>query len=153
MESGLQTFRIWAISHRILLVSALLVASAVSVIGWYYTVSAQQSTNAITPSPSPSAIKTETNNVAVPTVTKTDIQVNTSLSGGDDSKPVVKINDQPVEMPASGTLSQTIHDDNGTTTLNISVKSDSSGSAKNHSSTNIKLNSSSESSSTSKDSQ
>lgn len=52
----------------------------------------------------------------------------------------IKVNGRPIPLPASGSLHETFQDSNGTTKLDVSIDSQSSGSTSIDSSTSINLN-------------
>lgn len=52
----------------------------------------------------------------------------------------IKVNGQPIPLPASGSLHEIFQDSNGTTKLDVSIDSQSSGSTSIDSSTSINLN-------------
>ena len=66
----------------------------------------------------------------------------------DAQKPVTEtklnINSEPVVIPESGTVHRVIQDENGTTTVDVKVDSQTNGSSENSTSMNIEVNSSNE---------
>jgi hypothetical protein len=95
------------------------------------------------------SVSTETQTSSTPSSNTTQSTTSTSLQAttnvpGDGSAPQtsVKINGESVPVPPNGEVHRVIQDNNGTTTLNMSVNSGSS-SNRSHSSSSININSSS----------
>lgn len=86
------------------------------------------------PEPNPVLEKAETPKTEVEVSTQTDPSTQTEL----------RINDQTTTLPSNGTVNKSIEGNNGNADVDISVNSRSSGSAQNHSSMNIQLNSKTE---------
>jgi hypothetical protein len=94
-------------------------------------------------------VTTETQTSSTPSsstnqsTTSTSLQATTNVPGdGSAPQTSVKINGESVPVPSNGEVHRVIQDDNGTTTLNMSVKSGTS-SNRSHSSSSININSSS----------
>lgn len=75
----------------------------------------------------------------------------TTPSNSSESKTEVKINNQPIDVPENGSVHRTITTENGTTQINVSTNSDSSGNSysssftTNSTNSNTTMNSSSQS--------
>ena len=79
---------------------------------------------------------------------KTNVQA--TINSGEGNAVVrpqteLKVNNQPVNLPSNGSVNKTIESQDGNTNIDISVKSNSAGSTETNSSTNIQLNTTSES--------
>lgn len=74
--------------------------------------------------------------------TSSSVEVQTS---NDQSQTTVEVNGQPVPISQEGTTHKVIQDENGQTTVDVSIDSDTSGRTTSRSSTDIKLRSSSSS--------
>lgn len=72
------------------------------------------------------------------------VHINTATTQSNATPPIthVQVNDQPVDVPANGSLHKVISSDNGTTTIDVNNQSSNSSSSSS-SSMNIQLNSSS----------
>lgn len=69
----------------------------------------------------------------------TNVQVTSEqTNAGNVAK--LKINNQPVKIPESGTVSQTVETSGGTTKIDVSVNSNTSGSSQTETSSSIQLN-------------
>ncbi len=138
----------WGKSHRLLLLSLLFILFVI-VIDWYYV-------NAMKPV---SQVESENIHQAAPSIpasvdngTSANSSSVQSIIQSDESSPVktsVRINGEQMPVPQTGTTHKVIQDDNGTTTIDISVDSSTVGgtstnSSTTNSSTNIQLNSTSE---------
>lgn len=79
---------------------------------------------------------------------KTNVQATINSDEGNtaaQSQAELKVNNQPVNLPANGSVNKTIESKDGNTNIDISVKSNSAGSTETNSSTSIQLNTTSES--------
>ena len=147
VSKSLRTIGAWGASHQTLLIVALaIIICCAAVIGWRYIYLDRQAST-IQPSvinQAASSIDGGLLNTIYPSTT--DVQVQTSLNGVSDAKPVVKINNQPVSLPANNEIHKVIQDSGGTSVVDISVQSNTSGNTSSSSSTSVQLNSASESS-------
>lgn len=74
----------------------------------------------------------------------TSLQITQSGNVGGPAETELKINSVPVAIPENGSVHRVIHDDDATTTLDISVDSQANGSSQTQTSTNVQINSHSE---------
>ncbi|MEP7204641.1 MAG: hypothetical protein ABI716_00410 [Candidatus Saccharibacteria bacterium] len=81
------------------------------------------------------------------TVTATEVQPAETSQPPPAVNTRLHVNGQPVAVPQTGTIHKVIKDNNGVTTVNVSVDANSSGSSSSDSSTNIQLDSTTEQSS------
>lgn len=140
-------------SHRILLFVALVLMILVSLAGWYYVDSLQQTTRT-------ASQRTATDAPALTVPARKDIPADESTINAtiktDSTPPAVtqvRVNGQRIQTPQTGAVHKTIQNNDGTTTVDISVDANSSGTTTTRSSTSIELNSSSEVNSRSESSQ
>ncbi|MDB5176643.1 MAG: hypothetical protein JWN75_311 [Candidatus Saccharibacteria bacterium] len=63
-----------------------------------------------------------------------------SSTSSSTNKPSVTVNNQPIDVPANGTVHKTVRSDNGTTKVDISVNSNSSTSSTTSTSSNLNVN-------------
>jgi hypothetical protein len=125
-------------------------------LGWWYY-SFAMSLNAVVPmQPINEATEVVAPDVSAPTDAAAELPVsadpaatnefNATISNN-DSQSTVEVNGQSIPVPENGSTHQVIEDDNGKTTVDISVDSNTSGSGtiKSRSSTNINFDSSSRS--------
>ncbi len=67
---------------------------------------------------------------------------NVTAQSSSDGKTSVTVNNQPIDVPENGSVSKTITNENGTTQVNISTNSDSSGNSVSSSVSSTNLNTS-----------
>ncbi len=128
----------------------LFVVALASTLGWY---SSSVSKPAATADVASGETVVNEQQVETPKPTTTDsinsidasLEVTQSQSDG-ESEPVVEtklnINSEPVTIPEDGTVHKVIQDENGTTTVDISVDSQTNGSSEKSTSMNVEVNSS-----------
>ncbi len=136
----------WGTSHRTLLMvclAALIIG--VALIGWRQAYLYHQSSTAQDHVIDQTTSSIESGLLNTVSSSKTDVQVQAALGGETDPRPVVKINSQPVSLPVSGEIHRVVQDSGGTTVIDVSVKSSTSGNSSSDSSTSVQLNSTSES--------
>lgn len=146
VTSIVQSTATWMMSHRTVLFIALILMMIISVAGWYYVDSTQRT--------SQSAVQSETNKSDTPPLSppvrsdvkadETTIETTIKSDGTSPTTTQVNVNGQTIKGPQSGTVHKTIKENNGTTTVDISVDANSSSTSNTHSSTSIEFNSSSE---------
>lgn len=139
----LQAIEDWIATNRVWLIIAAILSFALMMFSLYYVTTIRH------PAVTGTTARPPTSNISeIKPIQQTSLQV-TSLSTNDQSPlTTVKINNQPVDMPASGVIHQVIDNSNGTTTIDVSSDSKSSGTGSSNSSMNIQVNSVSQSSST-----
>ena len=119
----------------------LLAVMAFAFNSWHRTAPPSAAANAVTGRSAASELKVQTTPTTVaPDHAATDTTVETSTSGG-GAKPntQVRINNQPVAVPDNGTLHKTVPTNNGNTSVDISVDSNTTGSSTSNSSSSIQL--------------
>ncbi len=134
---------------------AILIIPIAFLVWWYYSVamalgsvtSLQSDTaTAGDMTPAPQAISPIESALPQDSESTTSTDINTTIQSDNNGiDATVRVNDQPVAVPESGSTHQVIEDANGTTSVDISVGSNSSGTSKSRSSINIDLDSSSRS--------
>ena len=145
VTKSLRIIGAWGISHQTLLIVILAsIVICAAIVGWRYAYldyqlsSAEHSLNVQAPSLKGSLLDT-----AMPSAT--NVQVQATSGGGDKTPPVVKINNQAIDMPANGEVHQVIQDSGGKTVVDVSVQSNTSDNSSTSSSTSVQLSSTSES--------
>lgn len=155
LASNVLTVITWGKSHRVLLLLSFLLVAAVALVSWYYiSVNATQRVPRVTPE----LIKQLPSSASIPNLSDTSANGVTiqSIIQSENTAPLktrVYINGQQVPTPQTGTVHKVIQDNNGTTTVDISVDANSSGDTSTSSFTNIELNSTTELNSSSESSQ
>ena len=143
LTTNMLTMATWRKSHRALLLTLFVIAFVI-IIDWYYANATQPLSRARSESiqqtvPSvPASVRNDTST--------SNSNVQSTIESNDNSpiKTRVSLNGQQVPVPQTGTTHRVIQDNNGTTTVDISIDNNSSGSTSNNSSTNVQLNSTSE---------
>lgn len=136
----------WVKSHRMVLLPILLIVFVI-IIDWYYVNATQPTSRATSENlqqAAPSIPASTRNDSSTSSTNVQSIIQNDDTSASSPIKTSVNINGRQVPVPQTGTTHKVIQDDNGTTTVDISVDNNSAGSTSNNSSTNIQFNSTSE---------
>lgn len=99
------------------------------------------------PQPSPAPVSdTQTTTAPVSSTDQADVNINSnSSSNTNSSQTSVEVNGQQIAVPDNGSTHQVIESENGKTTVDINVDSNTSGSSESRSSTSVKMRSSSNS--------
>ncbi len=122
-----------------------LIGIPVAVYGWYHSQAAPAANIMTTQTSQKSPTLTSPPPVqATAPDTNIDVQAN-SQGTGQNVKTKLKVNNQQITVPDNGSAHQTIQSSGGPTSVDISLNTSSNGAASNHSSTNIQLNSTSDS--------
>lgn len=149
-----QRFTSFAGKHRVMSIVFIIAASLATITGVFVLQSAEATQRAKqqTISQTQPVVSTTTNTTSEqPTVvdeqktSEQPTQNNTSVSRSDTGS-TVTVNNETIQLPANGSVQRTIQDDDGTTQVNVSVNSNSSGSNTSFNSTSINSNSSNQSS-------
>lgn len=126
-----------------------LAIAILSGLGWYASSFARQSPSAQSNQQAPAA--TQSHDMPEPPMINADAQVTTDLQvtqsqSADDSTSEAKlyVNSEEVAIPDNGTVHRVIQNDNGTTTVDISVDTEAHGSTEQSSSMNVEVYSRSE---------
>lgn len=87
------------------------------------------------------SVTTNTDNQPVVTTQESKTEATTTTEpSSSDAKTSVTVNNQPIDLPANGTVHKTITNENGTTQVDVSVNSDSSGNSVSSSVSSTNLN-------------
>jgi hypothetical protein len=129
----------------------LFVLAMASTLGWYSSSVSKPATTAdVTREEAP--IDAQQVEVPKPASTDSTNSIDARLEvtqTGNAEEPAVEtklnINSEPVAIPEDGTVHKVIQDENGTTTLDITVDSQANGSSENSTSMNVEVNSSTQS--------
>ena len=128
----------------------LFVLAMASTLGWYSSsVSKPATTTDVTREEAPIDTRQVESPKPATTNSTNSIDTNLEVTQMDNAKePIAEtklnINSEPVVIPESGTVHKVIQDENGTTTVDIKVDSQTNGSSENSTSMNIEVNSSNE---------
>ncbi len=137
----LQAIKNWIAANRTWLFIAILSSLALIVASFYYVIADRQpAVTGFTPKQAPSNI------YPIKPITQTSLNITSLATDNQPPLTTVKVNKQPVDMPASGVIHQVFDDASGTTTIEVSSDSKSSGEGSSNSFMNIELNSVSQSS-------
>lgn len=124
----------------------LFVVAVASTFGWYSssasranTVNIHHDTSSTTKPDSPKSVPDQSTSEI-----NTNLEFKQSTSSGSSGNTELKVNSQPIDIPKNGTTHKVIHDNNGTTTIDVSADSSTSGSSSNNTSTRVEVNSNSE---------
>lgn len=127
----------------------LFVLAMASTLGWYSSSVSKPATTADvtreeTPIDVPQQVETPK---SAPTDSTNSIDASLEVTQTDNTEaPAVEtklnINSEPVVIPEDGTVHKVIQDENGTTTVDITVDSQANGSSENSTSMNVEVNSS-----------
>ncbi len=153
LSSSLEAATTWIKFHQasFFLGLSLVIACAVAVV--YYMNPSHPASRAVS-----EGVKTTPPAVLVPVRSDTSIMT-TEVQSATINQPApavntrVHVNGQQVSVPKTGTVHKVIKDDNGVTTVDVSINANSSGSSTSYSSTNIELDSTTEHSSYTESSQ
>jgi hypothetical protein len=144
----LHTIENWIAANRIWLIIAVSLSFTIMIFSLYYITAIRQ------PATAGATAKPLTSNIStIKPIQQTSLQVTSLSTNNQPAATSVKINNQPVDMPANGVVHQVVNDTNGTTTIDVSSDSKSSGTSSSNSSMNIQVNSVSQSSSSTESNQ
>ncbi len=145
VAKSLRIIGAWGVSRQTLLILILaVIVVCAAIVGWRYAyLDYQLSSAEHSPNVQASSLEGSLLDTTMPSAT--NIQVQTTSGGIDNTPPVIKINNQAVDMPASGEVHQVIQDSGGKTVVDVSVQSNASDNSSTSSSTSVQLSSTSES--------
>ena len=144
----LQAIENWIASNRIWLIVAAVASLSLMIFSLYYLTAFRHPTvTGATAKPSISNIS------PINPIQQSSLQVTSLSTNNQPAVTTVKVNNQPVSMPSSGIFHQVVNDANGTTTIDVSSDSKTTGTSSSNSSMNIQVNSVSQSSSSTESSQ
>lgn len=132
-------------------VAALAIVPAAALVGWYYSFAMSVANISPQNATTDASLEVTTSESIKPLeVSEGDIdevaptQPPSSQSTPDETTATtdVQVNGQSIPVPDEGSVHRVIKNKDGETTVDISVKSDTSGTSRSHSSTNIQMNSS-----------
>lgn len=145
-----------AAKHKYALIgiAAGLAAIAIVIAVQHAAVSMQNSAETSAKVESTTATNNNDNNIeeSTPVTVESNITSEQLPPAEPEVKTEVKVNNQPVPVPENGSVQKTIVDDNGTTSVNISVNSNTKGTSRTNSSTTFELDTKSETEAVMKDS-
>lgn len=115
-------------------------------LGWWYVLSATKpSDTSQSAQNKASSQQSETEAATVieqeSSAADTTLELNQSASAQGPVETELKINSEPVAIPESGSIHRVIQNDGSTTTLDVSVDSQTNGSSQNNTSMNVEVNS------------
>lgn len=114
-----------------------LALAAVSTLGWYASTAKPTTATAAAQVPTTSAKETPAD-----TAIDTKLEATQSTSSdGPISDTSLTINSEPVPLPNNGSVHKVIQDDTGTTTVDVSVDSQTSGTSENNTTMKLEINS------------
>lgn len=126
----------------------IFIVAVASTLGWYSS-SASKPATTVDVTHEEASLNEQKGDVPKPVTTDSVNSIDASLQvtqSETTSDPVVEtklnINSEPVVIPDEGSVHKVIQDDNGTTTVDISVGSETTGSSEKSTSMNIEVNSS-----------